>query len=72
MLRFLKRLLAARGKIIPTNSAAMGDDDDIVMHGPTINWNDERDPIRRYVLNPTGKTPPPPRSVTERDMYRRG
>jgi hypothetical protein len=69
MFGFLKRLFASRGGKIQNNNATL--DDDYIMRGPTIDWSNENDPIRRYILNPTGKTPPPPRSATERE-YRGG
>ncbi len=71
MFRFVKRLFARRGPTISNNNASLGDDIDYDMRGPTIDWSNEQDPIRRYILNPTGDPAkrPRPRSETERDMY---
>jgi hypothetical protein len=66
MFGFLKRLLASRGGNIKNNNVSLGDDD-YIMRGPTIDWSDEQDPIRRYILSPTGTTPPKPRSATEKE-----
>ena len=57
MFRFVKRLFARRGPTISNNNASLGDDIDYDMRGPTIDRSNEQDPIRRYILNPTGDPP---------------